>query len=416
MTENPELQPAPSIAPPATTPCPPSPQALAELVEYLYPEPGVVDILTLDQFIFRYKFSGLGAAAVADMERAQRITRTIGDHGQIGLAEFHIGLIYLHWQQPLAAAPYFNDALRHWQFNHHRLAVALAQFAQGAAHHHAYHYENALTHYGKTQQSLRKIEATGAAPHPLFRHRLHEILAACRENVVARIRHFGEDEPAAFRIPITQPVEPGDLPTAHIAPPPTGSGRTAVTPQPIINLHRAAANQTQVDVETTPVEPGPPQPEPPEPAYSPIPNHPNQGEHHVWYDIVERQDLEEFLPNIPAESFLLVDTRPELYTCQPGDLIIVEQEDTEGSIQVEPQNLTEQEQPRRRIYLGEVDYLPAFTIDSETNDVQFDPDTNEEIGKVKIGADQPDFPIFAEDIIGIVIGIWSKLNPERKTA
>ena len=116
------------VAEQETAVVPPSAEVLQELVEHLYPEPSVVDVLTLDQFVFRYKFSGLGATAVADMERAQRITRSVGDHGQIGLAEYHIGLIYLHWGQFLGAIKYFDDALRHWQFVKNDSASSLALY------------------------------------------------------------------------------------------------------------------------------------------------------------------------------------------------------------------------------------------------------------------------------------------------
>ncbi|MCZ7672937.1 MAG: hypothetical protein M5U34_40370 [Chloroflexi bacterium] len=94
--------------------------------------PGVIDILTLDQFIYRYTLSGLGAIDNGRHGTAQRITPSISDHAQIGLAEFHIGLIHLYWQQYLGALPYFDDAQRHWQFAHNKYAWRWLNFAQNA--------------------------------------------------------------------------------------------------------------------------------------------------------------------------------------------------------------------------------------------------------------------------------------------
>ncbi len=361
------------------------------------------------------------------MERAQRITRTIGDHGQIGLAEFHIGLIYLHWQQPLAAVPYFTDALRHWQFSRHRLAVVLAQFALGAAHHHAYHYENALTYYGKARQAVSKLEAAGAAPHPQFRRHLSELLAACLETIVGKIRRFGEGEPAGFRIPLVPKDESGDLPTRretavsipHEAPPPTTGSRTAVAPQPIINLPRTAADQTQLDIETTPAAREPVQRELP---YSPIPDHPNQSERHVWYRVVARSDQEIFPQTIQPDTTFLVDTRIEeydLFKLTEDDLVIVKPTNATGSVQLKPQEETEVAK-WERICLAKVtieEDKATFSIGGESGDLQFYPDKDEEsdASSETEESTQGD-PLYAEDIIGIVIGIWSQLKPNRKTA
>ena len=416
-----------------------SPEALQALVEILYPEPGVVDILTLDQFIFRYKFSGLGATAVADMERAQRITRSIGDHEQIGLAEFHIGLIYLHWGQFLGAIKYFDDAHRHWQFAKKDGAVSLAQFAQGVCQHHAYHYENALANYGKVQRILSKIEANGSQPTPDFLEALKPALSGCREDVVQKIRTLGEGEPVAFRVPLTEMPDsstetsvdgeplanqttkamPTDSPASEVVPSSETASRVPAAPMPISNLPRVAPPHvvgaadeadTQSDQESSTEELAVP---PAMLTQSPIPNHTNQSDDFVWYHVADREDLEDFLPDIQADTALLVDTRTDLYTCAEGDLVIVDQADAEGSIPLRPQQSAETT-PFTRIYLAEVDEQFSFTRDHETGEIRFKPDHPEEVGKVKITANQADFPIYAEEIIGIVIGIWSKLHPAQR--
>jgi hypothetical protein len=394
----------------------PTAAELQQLVEHLYPEPGVVDILTLEQFKYRYRLSGLGATAVADMERAQRITRDTGDHEQIGLAEFHIGLIYLHWGQPHGAIPYFIDAQRHWTFARRRSAACLAQFAQGVAQQHAYQYEAALSSYGKAGRLLSRIEVNAPPPATAFREAFRPCLARCRQGLVEKIRAFGEGEPAAFHLPPREPEPPiGERPTRHI--PETDAVRTTdgrpAAPLPQINM--GVRRETPTPPDSPPPNDTPPDDEPPsEPVpangspVSPIPGHPNGSAHLRWYGVVDRQDLEEFLPAIQAESMLLVDTRTDRYVCLPGDLVIVDQEEREGSIQVESQQPSPQS-PRRRIYLAEVDERLSFTR-SEAGDIRFAPDKAEEIGKIKLTPNQNDFPIYAEDIIGIVIGIWSNLQ------
>ena len=409
---------------------PASAEALQALVEILYPEPGVVDILTLDQFIFRYKFSGLGATAVADMERAQRITRTIGDHGQIGLAEFHIGLIYLHWGQFLGAIKYFDDAHRHWQFAKHDPAVSLAQFAQGVCQHYAYHYENALVNYGKVQRTLSKIEANGSAPPSDFLVEMRLDLHACRDDVVEKIRTLGEGEPAAFRVPLKEEEPPStratsDQPTRETAVYDTDSPITpfssftsttthsSSTPLPINRLPPAHDSDTQLEPETIADEPGAVVPA--ILGKSPIPQHANQSDYLVWYNVAEREDLEAFLPAIQADTTLLVDTRTDIYTCNEGDLVIVDQADAEGSIPLKPQQRVEGT-PFTRIYLAEVDAQFSFKRNPETGSIHFTSDETGDgyAGRVRITPDQDNSPIYAKDIIGIVIGIWSKLHPAQK--
>lgn len=404
-----------------------SAEDLEDLVEQLYPEPGVVDILTLDQFIFRYKFSGLGATAVADMERAQRITRTVGDHRQIGLAEFHIGLIYLHWGQFLGAIKYFDDAQRHWRFAKHDQAVSLAQFAQGVAQHHAFHYETALANYGKVQHTLTKIEVpqNGTAPPTGFLADIKSNLAVCREDVVQKIRTLGQGEPTAFHVPLTdeqdtiasstenQPTREtavSDPPATPSSPPHDIASRWPPAPMPISNLpvivddDETKPDHDIIGTETAVV-----------PAIlgkSPIPQHANQSNYYVWYRVIDRDDLEEFLPNIQSDTALLVDTRTDLYSCSEGDLVIVDQADAEGSIPLKPQ--LEVERTPINFFLAEVDEQFSFERDVETGEIKFKSDHPAEDAKVKITANQADFPIYAEEIIGIVIGIWSKLHPAQK--
>ncbi|MEJ2750416.1 MAG: hypothetical protein P8183_21285, partial [Anaerolineae bacterium] len=65
---------------------------LSELLAHLYPEPGP-DILTLDDFKRRYRLTGLGPLAIGAIQQAQRINREAGRFNEMGLCEFHVGLI-----------------------------------------------------------------------------------------------------------------------------------------------------------------------------------------------------------------------------------------------------------------------------------------------------------------------------------
>jgi len=384
------------IAVETEAPChiPANAKELQTLVLYLYPDPGVIDILTLDQFIYRYRLSGLGAMAVADMERAQRITRTIGDHAQIGLAEFHIGLIHLYWQQYLGALPYFDDAQRHWQFAHNKYAVALAQFAQNAAYHHAYHYEEALTACGKASKTLTRLESSGVAAHPHFRAQLRECLNLCQKELITRIRRDGEGEPVAFHISIPLRDEHGDLPTQQVtavspsASPTITTSRTAVAP-PTINLHRPAPLNTPV---TAPYPPPPPAPgdSSEDDNDSPIPAHPNQSEHLIWYGLENLHDWEQYLPHLNSNSHLLIDTQIGKYDLKEGDLYIVNQAAINEEPPPSPSSPSEDKR-LRRIFLMEVDENFIFTRDPKTEAVEL-------------------FADHTYDIIGIVIGVWSRLN------
>ena len=148
---------------------------------------------------------------------------------------------------------------------------------------------------------------------------------------------------------------------------------------------------------------------------SPIPYHENQSNSFVWYQVNDRQDLEGFLPDIQADSALLVDTRIELYDMEERTLVIVEQKDANGSISLKPILQQEaKERPMTRIFLAEVDEPFSFTRDPETGEVQIKSDDPEESNKIRITPNQTGFPIFAEEIIGIVIGIWSKLHLAEK--
>ncbi len=130
---------------------------LSTLLDLLHPEPGP-DVYTLEDFVYRHPLTGLGELAAREIEQSQRINRAQGDFGQIGLCEFHIGLIYLYWGDYRGAYSQYTTARRQWSFIQNPASVSLALFAEGYARELSYHYEMALTCYGKALHSLTRIK------------------------------------------------------------------------------------------------------------------------------------------------------------------------------------------------------------------------------------------------------------------
>ncbi|HFQ93947.1 MAG TPA: hypothetical protein ENK32_08065 [Anaerolineae bacterium] len=129
---------------------------LAELLDALFPDPDL-NIFTLRDFQNRYILTGLGDLASREIEQSQRINRRTRNFSRIGLCEFHVGLIYLFWGDNHGALQQFRLARRQWSFiSKPKYAVCLAHFAEGAAQELAYHYEEALSCYGRAQQCLER--------------------------------------------------------------------------------------------------------------------------------------------------------------------------------------------------------------------------------------------------------------------
>jgi hypothetical protein len=106
---------------------------------------------------------------------------------------------------------------------------------------------------------------------------------------------------------------------------------------------------------------------------------------------------------------LLVDMDVDPVSCNPGDVVVVRQENAEGSIPVNPQKPTSQKSQRLRIFLAKVKEPSRFTH-SVTEGIQFPPEEPAEIGKIELSPNQEDVPLYDDEIIGIVIGIWVDLR------
>ena len=391
----------------------PSAEELEGLLEMLYPDPPLVDIITLTEFKFRYRFSGLGVGAVAAMERAQRITRAIGNYDQMGLSEFYNGLIYLHDGQFLGAWPCFAEARRYWDFDNRATAVCLAQFAQGVAQHGAFHYELALNHYGKADRCMARfpIDDVTGEQGPFWRA-LRTLLAASRQSAIRQLRLIdeGPDSSAANRRIILDkpPVPPPSPPPTEedestaVMPPPEQQPvpRPAPTPAvdlPIFKLSSTGAKPVneQVRARSEDIEEETAVP------FIPIPGHDNHSPYLIWMkpEPSSWEEVQAFLPDIHAEDYILVDRDIENYIFKPGDLIIVDNKQGAGSVPVEPQQPPLATRFPAPIYLGKIEQPPDAPI------VDGPEAANTANGRVRVSL-QDERPLYAEDIIGIVVGIW----------
>ena len=391
----------------------PSAEELEGLLEMLYPDPPLVDIITLTEFKFRYRFSGLGVGAVAAMERAQRITRAIGNYDQMGLSEFYNGLIYLHDGQFLGAWPCFAEARRYWDFDNRATAVCLAQFAQGVAQHGAFHYELALNHYGKADRCMARfpIDDVTGEQGPFWRA-LRTLLAASRQSAIRQLRLIdeGPDSSAANRRIILDkpPVPPPSPPPTEedestaVMPPPEQqpAPRPASTPAvdlPIFKLSSTGAKPVneQVRARSEDIEEETAVP------FIPIPGHDNHSPYLIWMkpEPSSWEEVQAFLPDIHAEDYILVDRDIENYIFKPGDLIIVDNKQGAGSVPVEPQQPPLATRFPAPIYLGKIERPPNAPI------VDGPEAANTANGRVRVSL-QDERPLYAEDIIGIVVGIW----------
>lgn len=362
-----------SPAEPTTYSVPTSTEELARLLTLLYPDPPSVDILTLEDFKFRYRLSGLGATAVRACESAQRISRLLGDHLQIGLCEFHIGLIHLFTEQHLGANSYFAEARTHWHFLNEQYAPALAEFAQGVARHSAYYYEKAFGHYSKAEALLPEIKwATPSESQDRFVQELRERIRRSKDDLREKMH---QNSPEIAAPPPVPPASPNEVPT-----------KPEPTTQPTIVL-------PEVPAPTAPAVPlpisslGDSQP-------SPIPGHEKNSPHYHWYEVSFRfQD--QFFPEIHQGAWLLVHTHePDYKNNDP--ILYISDTDQQASIHVRPLvESTAVPQPFARIYLAQCRQEGAFVRDSQS-------------GQVTLAPDMQPLSFAAEQILGIVVGFWSK--------
>lgn len=352
---------------------------LTELLEWLYPDPSP-DIFTVRDYRNRYPFTRLGPLATADIDRYRRINRAVGNHVQIGLCEYHIGLIFLHEGAFRGAVQQFDQARQQWSFVNQPAAVCLAHLGRAVALQLADHYESALVSVGKVAGWLDR--ARFAEPVPQAERFRERVLAYVAE-LQAGLRKQMDAPPETA---VAQPVNETDETQTQLPPtvgPAAASAASeaetrpdrevvaaAVTPRPIANMNRPAALPL------------------------PIPEHSLLDDRYAWY-LVEARPLTDFMAEINTGDWLLVDLQPGLTedlqdTEQP--ILVVMNEEIGGTIRVRPLDPKDKFQ---RIYLVTLADSPtgAFRVDEATGTVTFSPEMAE------IGVDRT-------EIVGVVVGFW----------
>ena len=359
---------------------------LTELLEWLYPDPSP-DIFTVRDYRNRYPFTRLGALATDDIDRYQRINRAIGNHVQIGLCEFHIGLIYLHEADFHGAVQQFELARQQWSFVSQPAAVSLTHLARAVALQFAHHYEAALVSVGRVASWLERSRFAKPVPGwPDFEARVMAYVAELQGQLrkqmecESKTAESPQEEAAAEESTPDEPVVNDELDTSEhpIAPMPDPEAETrpdgeiitgAPTPAPIVNLTKSDANK-------------------------PIPGHQQVNQKYQWY-VVEVRPSSQFMPDINHGDWLLVDMTPNFPhdvrdTEQP--ILIVKKEEIDDTIRVRP---LAAEQRFPRIYLVTLaDSLTgSFWRDEVTGTVTF----AQERGKIDVNS---------SEILGVVVGYW----------
>jgi hypothetical protein len=177
------------------------PRAVSDLellLGLLFPDPPSLDCVTVDDILRRYRFTGLGAPALTAIEQSQRIVRASGDYHQLGVCEFHIGLIYFTWADHRAAANQFLLARQSWTLAGDASAKCLAHFAQGLALAEAQHHEPAMLQYGRAERLLNQQPRSGPAAtrHGGLDERMRPLLLVAQEGLRVKLWPNDQSEPA----------------------------------------------------------------------------------------------------------------------------------------------------------------------------------------------------------------------------
>lgn len=295
---------------------------LERLLRLLFAEPLSLDIITVENIVRRYPLTGLGAPALAAIEQSQRIVRARGDYAQVGLAEFHIGLIYLHWEDCRAAAGQFAVARQPWSLVNDTPAICLAHYAQGLALYHAYHNEPAMLQFSRAERMLNRpaIGAQAERQAALAREMRPLLVIAqetLRESLWPREQQSAEAMSAGY---LSVPPEAATDTPEEETPSPSPARRPVTRPDwarrvplPISNLSGDAGSNS----------------------HGPVPGHVTTDDRFGWYRIADKKG--EFLPGMTSGTWLLADRDVDERQSSGREYIIIgSARDDLGSIVVQP--------------------------------------------------------------------------------
>lgn len=298
---------------------------LSRLLKLIYPDPVSLDIITVDDILRRYPLTGLGAPALAAIEQSQRIVRARGDYSQVGLGEFHVGLIYLYWDDCRAAAGQFALARQPWSLVGDAPANNLAHYAQGLALYHAYHNEAAMVQFSRAERGLSRSQIGAQAERAAtlateMRPLLNVAQEALRQSMWPEEQTADRPQANYLSVPARSAgheAVAADEPDVRLAFERPGrrteSADHPVVPQPISNMPGSLA----------------------EPSHGPVPGHFMLDDRFGWYVVAEKRS--DFLPNVVAGSWVLVDRELEDRPPAGHEYVVVGgRESGLGSIIVQP--------------------------------------------------------------------------------
>lgn len=305
-------------------------EELNRLLAELFAEPPSPELITLENIRFRYRLTGFGPPALSAIEQTQRLSRTWRDYGQIGLCDFHIGLIYLYYGDPRAAAAQFAIARQSWMLDGDAAAICLSHYAQGVALRLAYHYESAMSQYGRAEKGLNRNLAGAQAARLADISRYLDPLVRREQASLREIMWPPDSAPPDVRPggglpggqgngggPESGPPGGGEAnaQTGEPAPAPAGvHAERAPGEQPVQDVALAGVASVAVDgrvaraegapvpvpISRLPVAPGDAAEEP----ASPVPGHRTVDDRYQWYTVHRRKDSH--LPEFVEGTWLLV--------------------------------------------------------------------------------------------------------------
>ncbi len=361
---------------------------LRRLLDVLFNDPPSLDIVTVEDIQQRYRLTGLGAPALAAIEQSQRIIRARGDYNQVGLAEFHIGLIYLHWGDCRAAAGQFAVARQPWTLVGDVPALCLAHYAQGLGLYHAYHNESAMLRFSRVE---RMLEHPPTGTHAERFGRLSDELRpllTITQRVLRDILWPMEQQAAEPQLggqaerPTEVPPpagEPGTEPAteAELAPDPMPS----TTDQPISRPQWAKRVPPPISNLSGVLS---------ESLRGPVPGHITADDRFGWYMIGDNKG--DFLPSLSSGTWLLADRDVDEHRSSGREYVVIGSTRSDlGSVVVQP---VSHSSAMPYCYLG---YRVADEAAPENSRVFLD-GTNEPLG--------------AGDalVLAVVEGFWYGLN------
>ncbi len=345
------------------------------------------DILTLADFKFRYQFTGLGSRAIMAIERTQRIIRASKNFEEIGLCEFHIGLIYLDQNDCQGAVQQFQNARIQWSYIDQTAAICLAHFAEGLAQTQRQAYEMALNQFQKVAACQKRL---AFEPYSENLHKFGRLL----EEELKKAQDAARESLWALTPPVSASEDEDEEDTA--VPPPTAGDEEAQEDETAMPPPPPTVEPSEESIETPQPEILPPyMPEThPFQAKSPVPQHPNTKQQLAWYQ-VHIQHKDPLFADIKDLGWLLVNQTGTNHQYKEGDLIIVASDDpnTDASVILKP--LLPDGQVFHRICLAR----PQIDVDFTKNE-----------NEVQLSSEIRQVPVTSEHILGYVIGLWLEIG------